>query len=45
MYPCSVKDVSQNWAPAGHVFILAHVAVANWLHAKVVRIVVIGRDQ
>jgi len=39
VYHYTVKDIRTNWVPKGRTFILAHVAVADWSHAKVVRFV------
>jgi hypothetical protein len=39
VYHYTVTDIRANWKPKGRTFILAHVAVADWSHAKVVRFV------
>ena len=39
VYCYTAKDVRDNWVPEGQDFTLAHVTVANWAHAKVVRFV------
>jgi hypothetical protein len=57
VYRYTVKDISAKWVPTIRTFILAHVVLADWSHAKVVRfiqlhcekttgqIIVIDRDQ
>ena len=39
VYCYTADDVRENWVLEGRMFNLAHVAVANWSHPKVVRFV------